>query len=53
MKEFTRRETKGANMVRQINIKLLYSSNMDFKWMIQKNHTKNSDGTVRDIEVAQ
>ena len=40
-------------MVRQINTKLLYSSNMDFKWMIQKNHIKNSDGTVRDIEVTQ
>ena len=53
MKEFTKRETKGANISRQLCAKLLYSSNVDFKWMIPNNHTKNCDVMVRDLDVAQ
>ena len=53
MKAFTKGEIKGENMVRQLYTKLLYPTNADFRWMIQNNHIKNCDVTVRDIDVTQ
>ena len=53
MKEFTKRETNGENMARQLYSKMLYPSNMDFRWMIQNNNINKCDVVVRDIDIAQ
>ena len=40
-------------MVGQLYAKMLYPSNTEFRWMIQSNHIKNCEITVRVIDVSQ
>ena len=50
---FTKKYIKGANRANQIYAKLLYPSYKDFRWVVQNNHIKNCDVTIRNIGIAQ
>ena len=53
MKAFTKKDIKGANREKQLYAKLMYPLDMDFLWVVQNNHIKNCDMTIRNIDVAQ
>ena len=45
-------EIKQTKAARKIYGKLLFPYTKDFRWVIQSNHIKNCEVTVRDIDVA-
>ena len=49
---FTKREIKQAKAGRKLYGKILFPSTKYFRWMIQSNKIKNSEITVRYIDVA-
>ena len=53
MKAFTKKDIKVAKRAKQLYDKLLYPSDKDFRWVIQNNHIKNFDTTIRNIDVAK
>ena len=53
MQAFIKRDIEGAKQANQIYAKLLYHSNADFWWMVQNNHIKNCEVSVRNIDKEQ
>ena len=53
MKDFTKRDVKGAKSTRKLYAKLLYPSNANFKWLIKNNEIKNCKVSVQNIDIAQ
>ena len=53
MKVFTKRDVKGVKSARKLYAKLLYPSNVDFKWLIKNNQIKNCKVSVWNIYTAQ
>ena len=53
MKAFTKHDIKGAKVARKMYAKLLYPSNVDFRWLIKNNEIKNCEVSVWNIDTAQ
>jgi hypothetical protein len=49
---FTKRETAGSNLARDLQAGLGYPSNGDLKWIIQANYLKDNPVGHRDVDVA-
>ena len=53
MKAFTKRDVEGAKTARKLYAKLVYPSNANFKWLIKNTQIKNSEVSVRNIDIPQ